>query len=612
MPCTVVSWLVAVVIALPSGASLAQTHNADPWGVNTWHERHQLEFFFHSWLQTNDPVERLERLHKVLRDGENHDAYLYLATLGTTETVPLLLDRLRLDYGIYEPPPAVLYGFPCTRAHLIDALRDITNTDQGFYYPKWKAWWDANKDLSQRQWRINGFTAAGLHPAEPIDERFALELIGWMTEHESYKRLNASRELAEAPAQARSQWIALAAAQSPTLKHGALAVLSEIDTTGHEELLRHLAHDPDLEIRRAALSQLNERLRKSRVAPNSGIRLLRRPREHGRSDDVVFAGDNTLVVSFNDRVQAYDVATGRILWMRMGSARHMVVAGDRILLFTDDGELIAISFTGHQLWRKTELYLRSFAIHGAEVLAVRDTESGHPDRIDRIDLATGKVLESVSIPTDPVRHSYIKDIDATSDLALYVNGTGLHSLSSAPEPSRQYPRAAGLSVSNRFVCLTSADFKEDAANFVACLDPSTLTLTWSQPLPKSGVFGHGLAPVQTEDHIFVPTDDGLFAFRANDGTLEWTTQGGQEAEGSVHPTDYGLLIMSSRYRAELRDFDTGEVILNWPQPQWIAAGKFAVSRSYLAIGGSSGELWLIDLSKSGAPIIGKERASDKN
>ena len=65
-----------------------------------------------------------------------HDTYLGVAPIGNEETVPLLLERLRQDFGASEPshPSGTGMAFDCAQVHLIDALRAIINTDQGMFY----------------------------------------------------------------------------------------------------------------------------------------------------------------------------------------------------------------------------------------------------------------------------------------------------------------------------------------------------------------------------------------------------------------------------------------------------------------------------------------------
>ena len=176
-------------------------------------------------------VPTLDELHSELRTHSNlHDTYLHIATVGNEKSVPLLLERLRKDYGASEPVlrPGMLEGFDCAQLHLIDALRAITNSDQGMHYPRWAAWWQKNQDLSQRRWALDGFATAGLHPTEPIDERFALELIEQVGHNRNYLSFNSSRTLSNVPAEQRKKWAAIASTSPERFRRlGVIATLRQ-------------------------------------------------------------------------------------------------------------------------------------------------------------------------------------------------------------------------------------------------------------------------------------------------------------------------------------------------------------------------------------------------
>ena len=187
-------------------------------------------------------ADALRRLHNSLHQSlDHHDAYLSLIGLGNEETVPLLLERLRIDYGETEPirptpPLGVHLGFICTHVHLIEALRSITNTDQGMYYPRWKAWWDANHGLPRLQWILGGFKEGGLHVAQPPDETFGLELIETITDRREYYAINARRLLEIVPVKQRAAWIAKAAgSDQERLRLGALKILDLSEAVGQQK-----------------------------------------------------------------------------------------------------------------------------------------------------------------------------------------------------------------------------------------------------------------------------------------------------------------------------------------------------------------------------------------
>ena len=242
----------------------------------------------------------LPQLHEVLRNvPEPHDAYVRAVDIGDEGTVPLLLTRFRLDYGASEPKevPGTVRGMICTQVHLIQALQSITNTDQGDYYPRWAAWWEANQTFPRQKWIIDGFAAGGLHPVDPVDERFGLELIEALASQRFYYRPNAERLLRSVPSRTRVKWVALAATSGERLRRlGAIADLSQIDQTGFEDVLRKLAADTDMEVRRHALTALNARLASSPSiqAPSGGYfcRV-----EAGTAEEVITAIKNYRVAS---------------------------------------------------------------------------------------------------------------------------------------------------------------------------------------------------------------------------------------------------------------------------------------------------------------------------
>lgn len=210
----------------------------------------------------------LRRLHDILRqppgpnDAARHDAYLSLIGIGDEETVPLLLERLRIDYGTTEPvlAPGLKLGFVCTQVHLVDALRSITNTDQGMFYPRWKTWWDAHQSLPRLQWILSGFKEAGLHVIDPPDERFGLELIQELTGKSQYYSINAYRLLRGLPASKHGAWLIIAATSDQrALRLGTLRDLEQIDTPDGVDLIRRLTGDKDQEIRELADRMLKQR-----------------------------------------------------------------------------------------------------------------------------------------------------------------------------------------------------------------------------------------------------------------------------------------------------------------------------------------------------------------
>jgi outer membrane protein assembly factor BamB len=128
------------------------------------------------------------------------------------------------------------------------------------------------------------------------------------------------------------------------------------------------------------------------------------------------------------------------------------------------------------------------------------------------------------------------------------------------------------------------------------MSPDTLAPQWTSPIGRNGTRGHSLAPIQDGSRVFVLTDQDVTAFAASDGTILWTTFGGQETHGCTLPTDYGLLIQSLDYKLELRDSSSGEVRRVWPQIH--GASRLAVHDQFAAVAAFDGTLWIVDLRDS--------------
>jgi hypothetical protein len=531
----------------------------------------------------------LPELHEVLRNSrEPHDAYLRVRGIGNEGTVPLLLRRLRLDYGASEPMevPGKVRGMICTQAHLIDALREITNTDQGYYYPRWAAWWEANQTFPRQKWIIDGFAAGGLHPVDPVDERFGLELIEALASQRFYYRPNAERLLKSVPSETRLNWVALAAASGERLRRlGAIDDLSQIDQTGFEDLLRKLAGDTDMEIRRRALTVLNRRLASSpSVQPPGGGRFCRVEPGTGEEiavESVSFAGD-MLIVGYRNRVRAFDTQTLRELWNQRtgdGIGEIVLAAGQQVILASRYGALLALDMRGTVHWSRpaddqmwtdenanevTHLFR-----HGDEIIVVR----WHT--LEHLDPNTGATKSTYQA------QGYITGADATETSMCFVDGSGLQCLNGG---NLKLAKGHGVSVSRDQICTVSGDGNDQ---HLACLSARTLSELWTRPF-----FILDGIPVQDGLRVFVDTFGGLTALRSADGSILWAINSGNTGR---LPTEYGLLTQDSRL--ELRDSQTGELRRVWPQ---VHGTNVAVHGKWAAIADFD-VVWLLDLSTPDNP-----------
>jgi hypothetical protein len=533
-------------------------------------------------------AEALERLHEVLRTDSNlHNVYLEIAGVGNEQSVPLLLERLRLDYGSLQlgDPSGAGMGFDCAQVHLIDALRAITNTDQGMYYPRWASWWEANRGFSQQRWISDGFATKGLHVVEPVDEQFGLELIELIGRDRGYLNFNATRLLAGVHPEERAKWTTQAAESGQRSDRlGAIQISSKFAIDGQDALLRRLTTDSDLEIRRRALTRLNDHLPVSLSTTPGNARLLREADRDNWIRGLCFLGDS-LVVAFRDGdVEAFDPQSFRKLWTRRvfsGAGNQILAVRDRVFLTSQEGGVIALDNRGHVVWsRETDdesNEIRRLISHGDEILIVR------LNSVDRLDPNTG--VTKSTVPS----HGLLTDAGSTDSFAFFIDGRGLHSLHDPAALQPQFSSAVGISVNQQSVCVT-ATAPEDR---ITCLAPDTLAVQWTRPIGKHGTWGHGIAPIQNGFQVFVPTDNELTAFDASDGRMQWTAYGGQESHGTTVATAYGLLVQSMTYKLELRDLQSGEVRRVWPQMQGVA--RIAVHEHFAAVADLDGGLWLVDL-----------------
>jgi hypothetical protein len=536
----------------------------------------------------------LEQLHDILRKyPEPHDAYISIAAIGNEETVPLLLERFRLDYGPLELEPTlgVMHGFICTQVHLVDALRTITNTDQGMYYPRWAAWWEANRSLSEHRWILDGFTSADMHVTDPVDEKFGLELIELLGREHSYRAFNANRLLEYARPDLRAEWVARASESAERSRRlGAIAVLRQIDTTGREDLLRRLAADSDVEVRGDALTALNDRLRNA-PSSSTGARILLRGSRENWIRAVFFAGD-LLVAAFRDgTVQALDARSLQTRWTRRvtpGAGDQVVVAEDRVILASQEGDLVSLDWQGRELWHRDagdeNNEIRRLIHRGDEVVVV------HLRSLEQLELKTGKIGKAkFTIPAA----DFITDADSSQSFGFFIDGWGLRSFSDGASPGQPFSKAVGVSVVQESVCVTYGG----SDNRVTCLTPDTLSPRWTRSVGSNGTWGHSVAPILDGSRVIVTTDSSFTAFRASDGAMLWTSHGGQETHGKTLPTGYGLLTQNYNYKLELRDPSTGEVRRVWPQIQGVA--RLAVEQNFALVADLDDALWLVDLSDPG-------------
>lgn len=116
----------------------------------TWVRPNQL-LWDSDWLEHATAVEQREACHAIIRSpwgNSVHDAFLILCTVGNHESVPLLVEALRLQPDAHGGPG------DCTTAHCAEALRSLTGETYGTRWQDWHEWWEqTGRHLPAAQFR---------------------------------------------------------------------------------------------------------------------------------------------------------------------------------------------------------------------------------------------------------------------------------------------------------------------------------------------------------------------------------------------------------------------------------------------------------------------------
>jgi hypothetical protein len=512
----------------------------------------------------------IDRTKPSATDVENEDA------------VPVLLKRVHEEFGDSEP-----HAWTAPQANLIGALRAITNTDQGFSYSRWTAWWEANRQFPRQKWILDGFASRGLHAVDPVDDRFGLELIGVLGDRVSTYHFNASRLIASASPADQARWIELAADSADrNLRLGAVTLMSQLDQSRRQELFRKLAGDPDLEVRRNSLTALNRDLRKSLSTPPNFCRIEFVGHDTREISSIAFAGD-LLIVAYAGNARAFDPRTRREAWTRPippAIGEFLLGTEGEVLFASSGGALLAFDLRGNILWRRARdsqhwtndntNEVKDLVQYGKDVLVVRE------HTLERIDRRTG--VRKATYRGAP----WIFGAAASKDAACFVDERGLHCLDGR---EKEFSAGKGIAMSAQTICV--ADEKSQGHSYLACLDARTLSELWFTPT------GDWIYPTQDGSRVFAWVSGGFGAFRASDGVVLWST-----GEGPFHEriiaTDFGLFLENEDYGVDLRDAQTGEVRRAWSDMLLIR--RLAVRNNFAAVAARD-VLLLIDLS-TGAQV----------
>jgi len=492
------------------------------------------------------------------------------------DTFSALLRRLRDEFGASEPPPEQQRIID-TQFYLVQELKFIANTDQGMYYPRWAAWWEANRQFPRQKWILDGFAGRGLHVVDPVDERFGLELIRTLGSKPGPYGPNALKLFMSAPPEDQAKWIAFASSSGDrNMRLGVLYVLSGTEQPNREDVLRKLARDSDLETRRDALTILNRGSRavlSARPAAKTDFcRVEMMGKDSREISSVAFAGD-LLIVVYRGRVRAFDPQSRREVWTQpipSAIGEFVLAVGDELILAGRSGALLALDSRGNLLWRRIDNnQIRCLVRKGNDLLVARE------HFLEQLDLRTG------ARKAEDRAAEWILDAAATDTAACLIDESGLRCLDGR---KIEFRGGRGISITKQALCLTEE--QSFGHGHLICLNPMTLSPLWRAP-----VQAHVGTPLQDGSRVFVYTNDDLTAFRTSDGSVLWSTYE-RHADDPI-PSDYGSLLKNDDYRLELRDPETGEVRRVWPEMPLI--DRIAVHNNFAAIAGRD-VLWLVDLS----------------
>jgi outer membrane protein assembly factor BamB len=359
--------------------------------------------------------------------------------------------------------------------------------------------------------------------------------------------------------------------------------LRDIDQTGHEDLLRKLAHNSDEEIRRSGLTVLNAHLIKSpSTQPSAGGSFCRVDESGIRS--VSFAGD-LLIVASDSRVRAIETETRREAWSRpIGSGIGELTLSDdqQVILGSESGALMAFDRQGRMRWSRpagqnSTDEVKRLLRFADELLVLRE------HTLERLDSDTGATRATVQA-TDA-----IVGADSNGRSACWMDGAGLHCL---PSGSRNFSNGGSVSIFNDSVCTTTGAASDQV---MTCLSFGALAELWRWPFHSNAYHAR---VAQDGPRVYVYTSGGLTAIRSTDGATLWGT-GEPWVSQELLATRYGLLGEDDTGSLQLRDPQTGEIRRVWPQVR--ATLTPAVHGKWTAVF-DHGVLWLLNLSGAETPL----------
>lgn len=125
------------------------------------------------WVASHSPQDYWEEIQTAIHRGSwNHDDGFTVGYYGDESWARWIMARVK-------PGDSMSCAAPLN--HSAASMRYITNQNAGEDADGWLAWWQANRDKTQREWIADGFRQRGLRldvPLRPAQTKALLELLG--------------------------------------------------------------------------------------------------------------------------------------------------------------------------------------------------------------------------------------------------------------------------------------------------------------------------------------------------------------------------------------------------------------------------------------------------
>lgn len=530
---------------------------------------------------------------------DHHDAFIELSFIGDERSVPHLISALW-----WEEPTGASGGMICTKAHCLEALRNIVNQRVGSNYPEWKKWWSENHKKARKVWISDGFRIEGLPVSDPPDEKYCSALIKMLTKKDSYLAKNAQYLLERfPPSLVASSVDQCMKSEVVEERLGLTLFLGKMKSSDSEERLRLLCSDPDQEVRKSALTELNNKISGEKVTTVKKDAELNE--KIGAAVGTISPGvtDSQLLLGLTKQegsnyihyLAAFDIQNREIIWKSQCSGAvncEPLISNGRIYYCCYDGKVCCIkSENGEFIWRsETETFESRVVINklikfeDKIIIAVKDY-------LWAIDCDNGDVRWKRKI--SPVARQIAL---SSGYICCLTEDKMLMALSVYGETKGEVDlkeQAFSLCSDDGRVYVVSG---QRPSHLSAYSIPS-MELLWQTEVGNSGHWPL-VEPVIAGKYVLTCTDSQITSLDRLDGSKHWAVK--DRADSYIHPIGDLFLIRgmgSHGLRYELRSLATGETVTLFSEPSSHGYPFIYVSEKMIVVNDMDGNLWILDMPK---------------